>query len=62
LQLSFLLILFMELIHIAQTKTGIREWISQRHYIIRWSIYYASIALIIAAGVFENKQFIYFQF
>lgn len=55
-------ILFMEFVHIMQIKYSIREWIKTKPRYIRWSIYYMVIFLILFFGVYEKRQFIYFQF
>ena len=60
--LGLFFIVLMETIHVLQNYTRVRTWLGERHWTIRWAIYYTSIILIIGAGVFENKQFIYFQF
>jgi len=52
----------MEIIHLLQNRYQLSEWISARPAYIRWSIYYTVILSIIFLGVFENRQFIYFQF
>ncbi len=41
---------------------GVIGWISNQSAIIRWGVYYSLIALIFFFGVFESRQFIYFQF
>jgi alginate O-acetyltransferase complex protein AlgI len=55
-------VLLMEIIHFMQNKYKIRDWIRSKPSYIRWSIYYAVILMIIFLGVYENRQFIYFQF
>ena len=52
----------MEMVHIMQNKIIIREWINSKPALLRWSIYYAAILVIIFFGVYENRKFIYFQF
>ena len=60
--LSVCLILFLELVHYIQTKVNIPEILSQKPAYIRWTLYYGLILAIIFLGVFEKRQFIYFQF
>ena len=60
--LSIFLILFLEMVHYIQTKANISELIKQKPIYIRWAIYYGVLLSIIFLGVFENRQFIYFQF
>ena len=58
----FSLIIFLELIQYIQTKKSISEILIKQPTYIRWSIYYIFIFSILFLGVFENRQFIYFQF
>jgi alginate O-acetyltransferase complex protein AlgI len=60
--IPLMLILLMEFIHLLQRNGSIRERINQQPTWIRWGIYYATIIFILLFGVFENQQFIYFQF
>lgn len=60
--LSVFLILFLEVVHYIQSKKNISELFLNKPVYIRWAVYYAFIYLIIYWGVFENRQFIYFQF
>lgn len=55
-------IIFMEIIHIMQNKYKLREWLRSQPFYLRWSIYYTALFLILFLGVYENRQFIYFQF
>jgi alginate O-acetyltransferase complex protein AlgI len=55
-------IILMEIIHKMQNKYSLRDWIRTKPTLVRWSIYYVVILLIIFLGVYENRQFIYFQF
>ena len=57
-----MLILLMEIVHLSQRNGSIRERINQQPTWVRWAIYYAIIIFILFFGVFENQQFIYFQF
>ena len=60
--LCFLLILFLEAVHFIQGKLDIAQYIKTRPAVLRWSVYYGVLTVIILMGVFENRQFIYFQF
>ncbi len=60
--LSLLLIFFLESVQYLQSKKRISALLSQQPAYIRWTIYYAGIFAIIYLGIFENRQFIYFQF
>ena len=60
--LSIFLILLLEIIHYIQKKRNISEIFLNYPSYVRWPVYYVLIYLIIYWGVFENRQFIYFQF
>lgn len=60
--LSFLLIFFMESVHLIQRKYDLSSLVMRKPMAIRWSIYYILLFMIIFLGVYENRQFIYFQF
>lgn len=62
LALSFCLILFLEIIHFVQRKNDVQNWLARQPQLLRWSIYYSAILAILFLGVFESRQFIYFQF
>ena len=62
LALVVITIIFMEWIHIMQNKISIRQTISQKPLVWRWVIYCGWVAAIILLGVFEDRNFIYFQF
>jgi D-alanyl-lipoteichoic acid acyltransferase DltB (MBOAT superfamily) len=55
-------IVLMEYIHIMQNKFGLREWLKKKPIYLRWGIYYTGFLMILFLGMFENRQFIYFQF
>jgi len=38
------------------------NWISNQAAVFRWGVYYALAAFIFFFGVFQSRQFIYFQF
>ena len=60
--LSVILILFLEAVHYLQSKKDISAIFVQKPVYVRWAIYYGIVLAIIFLGVFENRQFIYFQF
>jgi alginate O-acetyltransferase complex protein AlgI len=60
--LSVLLIIFLEIVHYVQSKKSITLMIKQKPTYVRWAVYYGIVLAIIFFGVFENRQFIYFQF
>jgi alginate O-acetyltransferase complex protein AlgI len=60
--LCFVVILVLEAIHIFQRKNNILILIKQRPLYQRWALYYLMVMLILFFGVYENRQFIYFQF
>jgi D-alanyl-lipoteichoic acid acyltransferase DltB (MBOAT superfamily) len=55
-------VILMETVHIWQYKTHIRDWIRTQPAFLRWTLYYAIIIVILYYGVYEKRQFIYFQF
>jgi len=56
------LIAFLIGIQLLQRKGSVREMIAQQSPFVRWAAYYALILGILLLGVFNNSQFIYFQF
>lgn len=60
--LCFVFILLMESIHWLLRKKDLNQLLNEQHYLVRWVAYIIFILLIIDFGVFEDKQFIYFQF
>jgi len=59
---SFLLIIFMETFHYFGTKRNIVHLFDKQPSSLRWAAYYVVILMILFFGVFESRQFIYFQF
>jgi len=55
-------ILIMEAVHVMQAHVSIDKELSVRPFWVRWAVYYASIISILTFGVFERREFIYFQF
>ena len=61
--MAMLLIIFLGLVPLVQSRVVIREVLSLRPAWQRWSVYYAMAALFLLLGSFNNSiQFIYFQF
>jgi alginate O-acetyltransferase complex protein AlgI len=58
----FTIIGFMELVHIIQEHKGIRSFLDNKPTYIRWGLYIIIILSILLLGVFNNTEFIYFQF
>ena len=56
------LILLLETVHMAQRSINIANLLNNRPMLLRWVVYYALCLGIIFYGVFEHRQFIYFQF
>ena len=52
----------MELIHFIQRHRSIRHMLMEQPAWLRWSVYYALGFGILLFGVFQKRQFIYFQF
>lgn len=60
--LSAFLIFFLETVHYIQNKWSISEIFIKKSIYFRWFVYIIFIWSIIFLGIFENRQFIYFQF
>jgi D-alanyl-lipoteichoic acid acyltransferase DltB (MBOAT superfamily) len=60
--LCFVFILLMESVHWLLRKKDLNQLMNEQHYLVRWIAYIIFVLLIIDFGVFEDKQFIYFQF
>ncbi|GAA4462587.1 MBOAT family protein [Nemorincola caseinilytica] len=56
------LILFMEGVHMLQGKYDVVQLVERRPVAVRWGIYYVLVLAILYLGMFNNKEFIYFQF
>ncbi len=59
---SIFLIILMETVHYFQNKTNISQFFLSQPLVIRWAVYSVLLFMIVIFGVFEEKQFIYFQF
>lgn len=59
---SVFLIVFLETIHYIERKFSLSKILITKPIYVRWTIYCCLILAIIFFGVFENRQFIYFQF
>lgn len=57
-----LLIFILQVIHYIQRKKNVYELLTKLPVYLRWSFYYAIVLSILFLGIFENRQFIYFQF
>ncbi len=62
LYISGLLIVLLETVHLVQRKVNLPEEFARKPVYVRWAVYYSVIATIFLLGVFEDRQFIYFQF
>lgn len=60
--IAFASIAFMEFVHLLQRHNKMRRFLSDKPVWLRWTIYLIIIFAIILFGVFESKEFIYFQF
>lgn len=58
--LAIMLILGLEFAHSVQLKYD--EFIYKKPPVLRWSLYFMGVMLILLLGVFEKTSFIYFQF
>jgi len=55
-------ILFLELIHVIQTRVNIIQYIDSKPKYLRWAVYYVFIFLLMLGSTSTHTQFIYFQF
>ncbi|QGU95839.1 MBOAT family protein [Clostridium bovifaecis] len=55
-------IAIMEMVHLLQRRNSIVDILNKQTALFRWVIYYVLIFTIMLFGVFEQSQFIYFQF
>jgi alginate O-acetyltransferase complex protein AlgI len=60
--IAIALIMFLGLVQFVQRSCSARQRISQGPIWLRWTAYYGLVLAILLLGVFENRQFIYFQF
>ena len=56
------LVLLLEVIHKLQGKGSVSDLIAARPTAVRWGIYFVLTLSIYMFGIFNNRQFIYFQF
>jgi alginate O-acetyltransferase complex protein AlgI len=59
---AFALIIFLELAHVLQNKLDLTRTFNKKPLLLRWSLYYMALIALVYFGVYEKKQFIYFQF
>jgi D-alanyl-lipoteichoic acid acyltransferase DltB (MBOAT superfamily) len=59
---AILSIFFMESVHLMQEHIKIRKFFSERSIFFRYPVYIIILAVILLFGVFEETDFIYFQF
>lgn len=59
---TLILLVFLESSQYIQYKYNLMKSLEVKPFYLRWGIYYILIFAIIFLGVFENRQFIYFQF
>ncbi len=60
--ISILAILFLLLVEMFQRAQSFREWVNSKPIVMRWSFYYLILFSILLFGIFQQNQFIYFQF
>lgn len=59
---GILLIIFLEVIHYIQSNVSVSNIFLKQPTYLRWAVYYTLIFAVLYWGVFEKRQFIYFQF
>lgn len=60
--LCLFLILLLETVHYVQSRVNINHYLYQKPAALRWALYCLLSIGILYFGVFENKEFVYFQF
>ncbi len=60
--IGFWLVIFLYLTHLLQSKIRLRNYLSSKPLVLKFSLYIISIISIFVFGVFNHEQFIYFQF
>lgn len=60
--IAFSLIIFMEFVHVIQERGSVKQFLNNKPLVLRWAIYLVIMMSIILFGVFDEVQFIYFQF
>ena len=60
--LAVLSIGLMEMVHFYQRKKKMKDLLAKQPTLVRWTVYYAFIIIIISFGEFSMQEFIYFQF
>ena len=58
----FVLVSAIIILFYVEMKSNIQLWVRSRPVLIRWNIYFWMTVCIILFGVFDSRQFIYFQF
>jgi D-alanyl-lipoteichoic acid acyltransferase DltB (MBOAT superfamily) len=56
------LILFLETVSYLQKKHHLTKRLLKSPLVLRWSVYFIIVMVILLTGVFDDRQFIYFQF
>ncbi len=60
--LVVLAIAFMELVHLFEESSQMRHFLDDKPGLVRWPVYVTIALVILLFGIFEETQFIYFQF
>jgi alginate O-acetyltransferase complex protein AlgI len=60
--LAVLCIVLLELAHLLQRRRDLWERLSEKPLLVRWAVYASFTLFILYFGIFNNTQFIYFQF
>jgi len=60
--LCFALIVVLEVSHVIEAKIDAEAFFNKQPVYVRWGVYYCILAILFLYGVYEDRQFIYFQF
>ncbi len=60
--IAILALILMQVVHHIQEKGSFSQWFDPKPHWFRWACYVLIVWIILNFGIFEEKQFIYFQF
>lgn len=60
--IAFSAILLMESVHLLQRNMSVRQFVSKKPSLLKWSMYIGLAVIIVLFGKFNSHAFIYFQF
>jgi len=61
-RIAVISIFVLEVVHWLQRRANLIDYVAARPVLLRWSIYYVGMLVILVFGVFGGQEFVYFQF